>query len=133
MIIAWAAHFAYPTLHGVLNLNDCGALKTACKGSWAITENYAVWPVDGKPGDKVCAYCDTVWQEQLRETIGLHTMVTAAPSSNISRAVQSFILRLETFNKADARGFIRWLGPCSHGASPITRCAEGCAPRGDDG
>lgn len=130
MIIAWAQRLDDCVLHACTSLNDGGSVKLACDGRWPITDHYAVFPVDGRPADKPCAYCDAAWHEEQKNLIGLHDIVRAAPSSNISRAVQGFILKLEQFNKADVRGFMRWIGPCEHGRSPITRCTEGCAPRG---
>ena len=128
LIVAWAMLPGTAKLHALVALNDGGSAVTACAGRWPTSERYSVWPVDCAPRDERCEFCERVWVDQKFVERGLRELVENT-YSQIGRETRRFQLELGRFSPRDAASFEIWLGPCEHGASPIARCAAGCAPR----
>lgn len=126
MIVAWGVIPASATLHALTSLNTGGSVITACNGRWSVTESYSVFPVDAPPLDRRCSLCEACWVEQSLLEHPLTELVTAT-FSRVGHATRQYMDSLKRFSPSDAKGFEQWLGPCAHGQSPITRCAE-CAP-----
>src|SRR5690349_1101130 len=111
-------------VHALESLNEGGSVLTACNGRWAITEPYEVWPVDGAPHERTCcSFCEGRFVDEKFVDRGLRELVENTYSI-IGRETRRFSGELERHSPADRAGFELWLGPCPHGLSPITRCAQ---------
>jgi hypothetical protein len=127
MIVAWAMLEQSWDLHALTHLNHGGMFRTACNGGWPITCNYSLYPVESPPGDQKCPACVAMLVEDAHlKAAGLRALADSAYSV-VGTAVKRFAGELAQFSPDDAKGFEQWLGPCSHGQSPITRCTT-CAP-----
>lgn len=127
-IICWARHKSDTLVHGIISRNSGGSVVTACRGRWEITEPYEVFPLEapGGPQDNHCNACMGAWVDRKFVERGLRELVENT-YSRVGIAVRTFARDLATHSADDAAGFDWWLGPCPHGASPITRCSRGCA------
>lgn len=124
MIVAWGMLEGSFALHALTSLGDPQTkqpIVTACKGRWPLDSGRSVFAVDEPPADRRCDVCQAVWIEQQLIVRPFRELVDHG-FSRVGVATRHYRDHLRLFSPADLEGFERWLGPCSHGQSPITRC-----------